>query len=328
MGQESAAATQVIDAHIPIVDCHHHLWKRSESSYLIDDYARDAAGGHHLVASVFVECSTMYHAQGPAHLRSVGEAEFVTDMVRRAETEGLGPARICAAFIGGCDLASGDLVEETLAALAQASGGRLRGIRGAAAWDEDPSINTGLRPYAPRDLLLSPDFQAGVGRLSKNNLIYEAWQYFPQLPQLCVVADRFEDLPIVVNHCGGLLGLGRYAAPDNFARWKAAVEKVSRRPNVYMKVGGLSPRRCGFGFESRPAPASAIELAGLWRPYVETCIELFGAERCMFESNFPPDRVAGGFATIWNALKLAASACSDAEKRMLFCDNARDLYRI
>ncbi|HSV79406.1 MAG TPA: amidohydrolase family protein [Ramlibacter sp.] len=320
---------QIVEPDLPVIDSHHHLWLLPEEGrYLVEEFAADLASGHRVLATVYAECNAMYRSQGPEAMRPVGEAEFVKGMAAMSESGLFGPTRICAGFVGAADFTLGAAVDEVLEALATASGGRLRGIRGNASWDADASINTGVRPYAPQGLMLDPRFREGVARLAARGLVYDAWQYHPQLPELCSLADAFPQLPIVVNHCGGLLGINAYDSADNFARWKALVTEVARRPNTLMKLGGLSPRRCGFGFKQRSTPATARELAALWRPYVETCIELFGPRRCMFESNFPVDHVAGSYRTLWNALKLTAANCSAAEKEQLFNGTARRVYRL
>lgn len=324
----SPADNAVVEPDLAIIDPHHHLLVHTGHRYLIEEFAADLASGHKVLASVYVECSAMLRRSGPVALRPVGEAEFVAGMAAMSESGHFGPTRICAAFVGAADFTLGDAVDEVLEALCVASGGRLRGIRGAAIWDADPSVNTGSRPFAPQGLLQDARYRAGVARLAARGLVYDAFQYHPQLAELCGLADAFEHLPIVVNHCGGLLGIGPYAGPETFERWRTLVRATARRPNTLMKLGGLSARRCGFGFEQRATPAGAAELAALWRPYIETCIEAFGAERCMFESNFPPDRVAGDYRTVWNALKLTAAGCSASEKAALFCGTARRIYHI
>ncbi len=322
------AGMEVIEPDLPIVDCHHHLWIRPGSHYLLEEFVSDLSSGHKVVATVFVECSAMYRRSGPPQLRCLGEAEFVAGVAAMSESGHFGSTRICAAFVGGADLALGGAVDEVLDALELASGGRLRGVRAAAAWDADPGVNPGARPSAPRGLLLDGRFREGVARVAERNMVLDTWQYHPQLAELCSLADAFPDLPIVVNHCGGRLGLGAYAGPEHFAHWKALVTEVARRPNALMKLGGIARRRCGFDFEGREPPATAQELATAWRPYMETCIELFGPQRCMYESNFPPDKAAGSYRTVWNALKLTASSCSAVEKAELFSGTACRVYGI
>jgi predicted TIM-barrel fold metal-dependent hydrolase len=95
-----------------------------------------------------------------------------------------------------------------------------------------------------------------------------------------------------------------------------------------VKLGGLGMAICGFGFHKRETPATSAELAEAWKPYIETCIEAFGPERGMFESNFPVDRVSCDYPTLWNAFKRLASGASAAEKTQLFKGTARRFYRL
>ena len=322
------AEEPVVLPDLPIVDSHHHLWLRPGSRYLLDEFVADLASGHNVVATVYVECSAMVRPSGPVALRPVGEAEFVAGMAAMSAGGQFGPTQVCAAFVGHADLTLGPAVDGVFDELARASGGRLRGIRVQAAWDENPNVNPGGRPLAQQGLLLDPSFRAGFTRLAARNLVFDAWQFHPQLPELCSLADAFPSVPIVVNHCGGPLRLGPYAGAESFAQWQALVTDVARRPNTLMKLGGISRRRCGFTFEDMPTPPTAEELAAAWRPYIETCIEAFGPARCMFESNFPPDQIAGSYRTLWNALKLSASRCTAAERSDLFSGTARRVYGI
>lgn len=250
----------VVEPDLPIIDCHHHLWHRPTSRYLVEEFADDLASGHKVIASVYIECGSMYRHSGTPALQPVGEAEFVAGMAAMSASGFYGPAQICAAFVGAADLSLGADVDGVLEALALASGGRLRCVRGAAVWDENPSINPGGRPHAIPGLLLDTSFRKGVARLAARHLVYDAWQYYTQLPELCSLADAFPQLPIVVNHCGGLVGVGAYATSDNFDRWRALVTEVARRPNTLMKLGGLAGRRCGFGFQDWPTSPTAEQL--------------------------------------------------------------------
>lgn len=317
----------VIEPSLPIIDPHHHLWVHTGQRYLLDEFVADLQTGHNIIATVYSECNAMYRRNGPEASRSVGEAEFVAGVAAMSDSGYFGPTRICAGFVGAANFLLGAEVDRILEELAVASGGRLRGIRGAAAWDADPAINTGTRPFAPRGLLLDPRFQAGVERLMKYELVYDGWQLHPQLPELCQLADAMPELPVVVNHCGGLIAFGSYATPDTFGIWRQNIAEVARRPNTFMKLGGLAKRFAGPVSNNEGSP-TAQELSNLWRPYMESCIELFGASRCMFESNFPPDNTAASYRTIWNAFKLMVASYSAAEKNQLFHGTAARVYRI
>ena len=318
---------ETIDKDLPIIDCHHHLWVHDGKPYLLPEFSADLASGHNVVATVYVECNSMYRDTGPITLRSVGEAEFVASVFAASERSAMSTA-VCAGFVGAADLTLGAEVETVLDALAAGSHGLLRGVRGAAAWDEDPSINTGVRPYAPRGLLRDPRFREGFAKLACRGLTYDAWQYHAQLSDLRELADAFPNTPIVIDHCGGLVRIARYANEQNFEYWRSQLASVARRPNTFVKIGGLAPKRCGFAYATRVRPPTAAELATDWLPYVETCIELFGPDRCMFESNFPDDRVAGTYHSIWNAFKMCVSNMSYDEKLSLFCNTARHVYRL
>jgi L-fuconolactonase len=324
-GADPAAA---IDPALPIIDCHHHLWHPHASRYFADAFLSDiASSGHRIEATVYVEASAMLRRDGPAELRPVGEAEFAAGQAAMADSGAFGPTRVGAAFVGATDLTSGDKLDAVLDALQAASGGRLRGIRGTANWDADGSVNSGTRPFAPPGLLLDARFQSGIARLAARGLVYDAWQYYPQLGDLCEAADALPQATMVINHCGGLLGIGPYADAENFMRWRRRVAEAARRPNLLMKLGGLAGRRNGFDYERRER-ATLAQLAADWRPYIESCIELFGPRRCMFESNYPVDHVAGDYQTLWNVFKTLASGCSADEKAALFHRTAGKTYRI
>ena len=318
-----------IDPHLPIVDCHHHLWHPHDKRYFTDALQADiAASGHNVVATVYVEGGAMHRIKGPEAFRPVGEAEFVAGMAAMADSGAFGSTRICAGFVGAADLTLGDRVEDVLDALDTASGGRLRGIRGTAIWDADPSVNTGTRPMAPQDLLAQSTFRAGVARLAQRGLAFDSWAYYAQLPDVCSLAEAVPDARIVVNHCGGLLGIGAHARPDRFARWRKLVLEAARRPNLLMKIGGMAGMRTGFGYEKQTSRPDLGQLVADWKPYVETCIEAFGTDRCMFESNFPVDRVAGDYRMIWNVFKTITGGYSPSEKAEMFAENAVRTYRL
>ena len=125
---------------------------------------------------------------------------------------------------------------------------------------------------------------------------------------------------VVMCHVGGVLGYGAYAGKKDevHAAWRANMAELAACPNVSVKLGGMLNRGAALNFRELSAPPNSEAWAAAWRPYVEPCIELFGAERCNFESNFPVDKMGTGYATLWNAFKRITAGCSpDREARPL-----------
>ncbi|MDP2703194.1 MAG: amidohydrolase family protein, partial [Candidatus Rokubacteria bacterium] len=133
-----------------------------------------------------------------------------------------------------------------------------------------------------------------------------------------------------MGHVGGPLGYGPYEGrrDEVFASWKASMTELARCPNVTLKLGGMVMRLAAFDYKTMEAPPSSAELAAFWGPYMGTCIELFGPDRCMFESNFPVEKMGTGYAAVWNAFKRIAAGASADEKLALFSGTARRAYRL
>lgn len=320
---------EIVEPELPIVDPHHHLWDRPGWRYLLDDLLADLASGHNVVATVFIECHAMHRSDGPEAMRPVGETEFVNGIAAMSASGNYGPTRICAGIVGHADLRLGAAVEEVLEAHIRAGGGRFRGIRHIAAWDSDPLILNPANLAVP-GLLVDKAFREGFARLAPLGLSFDAWLYHPQLPEVIDLARAFPETQIVLNHVGGPLALGRFAGRQDevFAVWREAVQALADCPNVVVKLGGLGMRIAAWGFERESEPPSSETLATAWRPYVETCVEAFGANRCMFESNFPVDKGLYNYAAYWNACKRLAQDASDDEKADLFRRTAARVYRI
>jgi predicted TIM-barrel fold metal-dependent hydrolase len=320
---------EIIDPARPIVDAHHHLWDRGGQRYLLDELTSDIASGHNVIATVYVEARSMYRANGPEVFRPVGEVEFANSAAAMSASGGYGTAAVCAGIIGHVNLLSGDGARAVLEAEISAGQGRFRGIRHSSAWDADPDV---AHMYAtrPKGLLLDPTFRKGFACLAPLGLSFDAWLFHPQISELADLACAFPDTQIVLDHCGGPVGTGQYAGrrEEIFAAWKTSIREIAKCPNVSVKLGGLAMCLLGYDFHQRPLPPSSEELATAWRPYIETCIEAFGVERAMFESNFPPDKGQCSYQVIFNTFKRITASMSEAEKDALFSKTAMKVYRL
>jgi len=319
----------ILEADLPIIDTHHHLWERPDHRYLLHEFLADVRTGHNVVATVFVECDSMYRAGGPKELRPVGETEFVAGQAAMSESGKYGPTRVAAGIVGFADLTLGDRVEPVLEALIRAGGGRFRGVRHSAAWDASEVIGNSRTAPGPH-LLRQADFRSGLRRLTSLGLSFNAWAFHPQLADVIDLARAFPTANIIMGHVGAPLGYGPYAGKreEVLASWKTGVTGLAQCDNVVMKLGGMMMRTAAYDYRTQPRPPSSAELAALWGPYIETCIERFGPSRCMFESNFPVEKMGIGWVALWNAFKRIASGASADEKRALFNGTARRIYRL
>jgi predicted TIM-barrel fold metal-dependent hydrolase len=318
----------IIDPARPIIDPHHHLWHdRPSGRYLIEDLAADLATGHNVVATVFMQCGWNHRKTGPEAWRPVGETEAVNAVAVLSATGAYGRARACAGIVGFVDLRSPDL-DAVLAAHVAAGGGRFRGIRHLAALD--PAILPTSAVVPPPGLLRDPAYVQGVRRLGAHGLSYDAWLYHTQLADLLAVVREAPDTPTVINHVGGPLGCGPYRGQRDaiFAGWRADMKNLAAYPHVHVKLGGLAMPVNGFDYNRNAVPPGSAQMAQDWAPWIETCIELFGVDRCMFESNFPVDKGMCSYPVLWNAFKRIAGSASESEKTALFHDTAARFYKL
>jgi L-fuconolactonase len=321
---------EVIEADLPIVDPHHHLVDRPETGrYLLPELLADLGTGHNITATVYLEWLSMHRAQGAAELRPVGEIEFANGVAAMSASGTYGKSRVCAGIVGHADLTLGAAVEKVLEAMIVAGGGRFRGIRFISATHPDQAT-WGSLVARPEGLLKDKRVREGFARLAPLGLGFDAWMYHTQLGELVDLARAFPETPIVLDHVGGAIGLGRYAGKRDevFAEWSGRIRELAGCPNVHIKLGGLGMRMFGFTLHAGELPPSSEELATAWRPYIETCIGAFGPERAMFESNFPVDKGSCAYAALWNAFKRIAAGCSAAEKQALFAGTATKFYRL
>jgi L-fuconolactonase len=332
-GNDWLALTQepTLEPEIPICDPHHHFWDfRTEripyQRYLLHELSADINSGHNVRSTVFIETRAMYRPDGPEELRPVGEVEFVQGLAAASASGLYGPARAAAAIVGHANLNLGERVEPVLEALQAASPKRFRGIRQSAAWDPHPEVER----RAPEGQLASEKFRAGARVLARRGLSLDTTLYFPQLPELADFAKAVPDLTIILNHIGGLLRVGPYAHRDDevLDTWRRGIAAVATCPNINIKLGGVGQPRYGFDWYARTKPIGSEELAESLAPLMTYCIEQFGPDRCMFESNFPPDKVSYSYNVLFNAFKRLSRGYSAAERAAMFHDTAARVYRI
>ncbi len=322
-----------LEPELKICDPHHHLWDFRDGSvqrrYLLDEMLEDLAGGHNVVSTVFIECGTMFRADGPEPYRAVGETEFVNGIAAMAASGAYGPTRIAAGIVGTADLKIGDAAGDLLDAQIAAGNGRFRGIRLGALWHASDAIRN-HRTEPPEGMLLREDFRTGFKHLAPRGLTFEAWCCHPQIPEVADLARAFPDTTIILDHFGGPLGIGPYAGKGDevFADWKGKIDDLATCPNVMAKLGGLNMDVNGFGWEDGDTPPTSEALMQATRHYFEYTIEAFGVARCMFESNFPVDKLSCSYTVLWNSFKRLTQGYSADEKAALFHDTAARVYRL
>ena len=312
-----------LDAGRKIIDPHLHFWDpQGGARFLVQEAAAMiAASGHNVTHSVFVECLAMYHADGPIDMRPVGETEFVVGQAAMSASGMYGPARLGQCIVGTANLLLGERVAPVLEAHVAAGGGRFRGVRMGTAWRAEGQFGWPADP-AGAGVMARPAFAEGARVLAEMGLSLDVWCFHKQLGELIALADAVPDLDIVLDH----LGTPEDRSDHVRSVWASAIAELAQRPNVTIKLGGLGmDHELGIGHASRGA--SSAELAGEWRPYLETCIAAFSPARAMFESNFPPDNATASYGATWNAFKIVASDYSEAEQDALFSGTAARIYQ-
>lgn len=322
---------EALEPELPIIDAHHHIWASSPAEpwepYDADALIADKSGsGHNVVATVYVDSHANYRAEGPAALRVVGETEFADSVAERGLSLGGGAAGVCAGVVAHADLLLGAAVGEVLDAHMAASK-RFRGIRFMTAIDPDLPPVYGATEAG---LMMRPRFREGFAELGRRGLSFDAWLFHPQLPELIDLARQFPETSIVLDHLGGPIGIGRFAGrrAETFAAWKRDMAELAACPNLSLKLGSLNMSYTGLDATDLPRPRSSEETASLQRDHILTGIDLFGPERCMFESNFPVDMRSISYTLLWNSFKRVTADLAAHERAQLFAGTAKRIYRL
>ena len=312
----------VVDPDVRIVDPHHHLWSAgSVLPYTLDDLLADVGSGHKVEQTVFMECGAGYRTDGPPHLAPVGETEFVADAAERS-------GGLIAGIVGHTDLRLAEL-DGVLDAHVEAGRGLFRGIRDALARAE-PADGLMIKGGAPAGLFEDPAFRSGVKRLGDRGFTYDSWNYHHQNREFLALARAVPDTVMVLDHFGTPIGVGRYADQRDaiFEEWRRDIAELAQCENVVAKLGGMAMPDNGFGWHTADRPPTSDEFVAAQGRYYRHMIECLGADRCMFESNFPVDRMSLSYRVLWNALKKLASECSPDERAALFAGTAGRVYRL
>ena len=318
----------IVEPERPIIDPHHHLWKQATmwGTYELDDLWADTQSGHNIEKTVFIDCRSSYRESGPAHLKPIGETEYVAE-VAAASAKTAGKATI-AAIVSHANMTLGEAVVEVLEAHETAGGGLFRGIRHAGPSDTTGTLsNPGTNRPCPYG---QADFRAGVKTLGQHGYTYDTWHFHHQNADYLALARAVPETVMILDHFGTPLGVGAYAGKRDeiFEQWQKDIAAIAECPNVVAKLGGLAMPDNGFGWHDNDRPPTSDEFVAAQRPYYLHAIECFGPERCMFESNFPVDKLSISYHVLWNGLKKMVAEFSDDEKQAMFYGTAARVYRV
>lgn len=311
---------EIADPTLAICDSHRHVWDFPDRQYPIETLRADLLSGHRTEKVVAVECGSHYRQTGPTEFRPIGETEHIVSS---------DSGNLISGIVGFVDL-QGEHVAAVVEAHIEAAGGRFRGVRQVTSWD--PTLNAHARRPNPPGVLSSDTFRMGMRTFQGFDLPFDVCVYYHQLNEVEVLARDFPGVTFVLDHLGGPLASGCYAQRQSEVdeQWITAMRALASCSNVTVKLGGISwtaPRETSAPPGLHHAELSA-HIARTWRVKFERCIDIFGVDRCMFESNFPPDRSVCTEVELWNAYKMLTAEASQAERRSLFYRTAVQVYRL
>ena len=324
---------EAILPELQIIDPHHHLWDAGFGRYYVEELLKDIkSSGHNVESTVYIMSSSntkIYAKDGLEEFRSLSEIKFATDEAKRADLIPHNHIKVNASIVGSVDLTFGKKLEPVLEKAIDISEGRLKGIRMLLASHQDPRINSGA-VRSDLGLMLHPNFIDGAKCIQNSSLSLDFWIYHTQLNELEQIAKALPDLTIILNHVGGPIHLGEYEGKQALTHreWRLAMMRLSRIPNINVKLGGLGMAVNGAKFHEKNIPPNSTQLSDIWKPWIYETLDMFGFDRCMFESNFPVDKGSCSYGVLWNAFKILAKNMSKDEKNKLFKQNASRIYKI
>lgn len=338
-----------IEPELEIVDPHHHAWDMRELNgynlfslfkqqyYMTDELIEDfVLGGHRVTHSVYLEAHSFVSKDADPLMAPLGEVEMAQGIAAQFASGKYGNTRAAAAIMGTADLEKYGAAVEPLLIACKTASQNYRGIRCSA--QHDPNLKEKFQVSEPSKYA-KPKFREGFSLLEKHGLIFDAFVFSTQLSDIRELALAFPGTTIVMDHQGApIAALGDYEPAPAYngkqseivAKWKEEMDRIAKDcPNVYVKVGGFMPQ-LGHGFDKREKPITSEELSTFVGEMCLWTIQTFGASRCMFESNFPVDKVNVSYTVLWNAYKRMTkdAGISDEDRRLLFSGTAKRVYRI
>lgn len=322
----------ILEPERPIIDPHHHLWKkRLGGDYLLEELWSDTGSGHNICKTMFMECRAFYLREGPEYLRPTGETLYISELAKQSAATADKPE--VAGIIAHADLtlagSEEDKLREILDRHEEICAGRFRGIRHAGARDKHPEQLL-IQLQAPPYLYGKESFRKGLRLLAERGLTYDTWHYHHQNLDFIDLARDVPESTLVLDHFGTPLGVGIYRGcrDEIFQEWKAEMRELARCENVFVKLGGMAMPDNGYGWDKAERPPDSDEFIAAQEKYYLHMIDCFGPQRCMFESNFPVDRLSISYPVLWNAFKKMASRYNEEEKHALFYGTAARVYNL
>ena len=319
-----------LDETREIIDPHHHFWMRPDGNdYMLEDLWADTASGHNIIGTVYMECGSFYYEDGPEHLRPVGETERVADIAEESKAKATRGHPEVLAIVSRADLRLGAQLDDVLDGHVEKGKGRFRGIRHALS-SAPEGVDLLFAGSAPKDLARDPEFRAGVQRLGARGFTYDSWHFHVQTGDFLDLARACPDTQMVLDHFSNPLGVGPFAGKreEIFSKWKEDMAELAKCENVVAKIGGLAMPDNGFGWMGRDLPPTSDEVVFAQKRYYDVMIDCFSPDRCMFESNFPVDKLSLSYHVYWNAMKKITADYSESEKDLMFSGVAKRIYSL
>ena len=291
-----------------VIDSHFHVWRQADLPWLTGPMQPRIFGPYEPIRRDYPMAEYLADLEGSGVEKSVYvQANWPAD---RAEDEVLWLENLARetgwphGIVGYADMT----VEDARPALDRLSRHpRMRGVRQQLHWHENSLYRFAARP----DLCLDPKVQRNVARLADYGWAFELQVFAPQMAGACALAEAAPRTPLILQHAGMLEDLSQAGR----AEWRAGMAALAKRPNVFAKLSGFGT------FIHRNDAAHVAWL-------VSETVALFGADRCLFGSNFPIEKLWTDYASLLSAHRAAAGGLSTAEQEAIFHNTARRVYRL